>query len=268
MTELEGHRSTFETLGPHYDHYTARDDYVTWGNHLVALAAKYGLTPPAQALDLACGTGKSARELVRHGFTVDACDISAGMLRQARDQADLNSVRFFAADMRDLNTAGKYDLINCQDDALNFLADPPELRQVFSEVGRHLTSHGLFIFDVNTWLTYNTWYSQTEISSSADTVFIWHGRTQTPFTPGSRALADLYILQGPPGQQSTWSLSRHAQRHFTPATIATALQESGLEVLGVFGLTRTAPLKPAAEKTHGKAIYVTRPAKAPVPPKA
>lgn len=254
----------FEVLGPHYDAFTSADDYSVWGAHIASLAAEHGVSPPARALDLACGTGKSTRELLRHGFAVDACDISPSMLDQARHQPDLQNARFFQADMRCIQSSTTYDLVNCMDDAINFLDSENDLDATFKTVASLLAPQGLFIFDVNTWHTYNTWYSQTEVTMHESTqtghrtLFVWQGRTGAPFDPGTSAEADLYILDQPNGPTGTWTRSRHRQRHFTPDTISRSLRRAGLASVGAYGLKRTSPLDPATEHQHGKAVYVTR----------
>jgi SAM-dependent methyltransferase len=43
--------------------------------------------PPGRALDVACGSGRNALFLARHGFGVDAVDISAAALSVGRDAA-------------------------------------------------------------------------------------------------------------------------------------------------------------------------------------
>ncbi len=48
---------------------------------------------PGAALDLACGRGRNALLLARSGFTVDAIDISAEGLRQARQAAQRAGVQ-------------------------------------------------------------------------------------------------------------------------------------------------------------------------------
>lgn len=47
---------------------------------------------PGPALDLACGRGRNALLLARHGFSVDAIDISAEGLRQAEQAASRDAV--------------------------------------------------------------------------------------------------------------------------------------------------------------------------------
>jgi tellurite methyltransferase len=72
------------------------------------------LLPKGKALDLATGEGKNAAFLARHGFEVDAVDISKMGLRKAQKLAKEMGVKIHAL-AADLDTyqieRGKYDLI-------------------------------------------------------------------------------------------------------------------------------------------------------------
>jgi cyclopropane fatty-acyl-phospholipid synthase-like methyltransferase len=51
------------------------------------------LRPGAKVLDVACGTGRHAIELARRGYCVTGLDLSAGMLQQARKDAEAAGVQ-------------------------------------------------------------------------------------------------------------------------------------------------------------------------------
>jgi len=51
-----------------------------------------GLSPGASVLDVGCGTGRHAIELARRGYRVSGVDISAGMLEQAKKEAEAAGV--------------------------------------------------------------------------------------------------------------------------------------------------------------------------------
>jgi SAM-dependent methyltransferase len=68
--------------------------------------------PPGRALDLGTGSGYVAIYLARHGWDVDAVDISPRALELARRNAALNNVapRIYASDMFG-SVSGPYDVI-------------------------------------------------------------------------------------------------------------------------------------------------------------
>ena len=68
-----------------------------------------GLITPGRALDVGCGPGRNAIFLARHGFQVDAVDLSAAAIAWARERAEGLDVRFRQGDA--FATEGSYDLI-------------------------------------------------------------------------------------------------------------------------------------------------------------
>lgn len=69
-----------------------------------------GLLAPGRALDLGCGAGRNAVHLARHGFTVDAVDLSATAIEWAKERAAGTDVRFHHGNAFELDL-GVYDLI-------------------------------------------------------------------------------------------------------------------------------------------------------------
>lgn len=59
----------------------------------------FQLPPGSKLLDMGCGTGRHAVELARRGYVVTGVDLSAGMLKEARQAAERNgvSIRFIQA---------------------------------------------------------------------------------------------------------------------------------------------------------------------------
>lgn len=103
-------------------------------------------------LDLACGTGDFSILLAKDGFKVMGLDNSEEMLATASSKLDedLSSVIFVKKDMRDLEGIGKFDLVTCYDDSLNYLLEFEGLVKVFKGVYENLNSGGVFLFDVIT----------------------------------------------------------------------------------------------------------------------
>jgi SAM-dependent methyltransferase len=74
------------------------------------------------------------------------------MLEIARQRAATEGVRvkFLRQDMRSLSLRGRFDLVTCWFDSLNYLLDIDDLARTFARVSRVLDDNGVFIFDVNT----------------------------------------------------------------------------------------------------------------------
>ncbi|NDV01298.1 class I SAM-dependent DNA methyltransferase [Pseudoroseicyclus tamaricis] len=77
-------RAYYDDWAGSYDSELAEAGYATPRRCAAALAAS-DLPKDAPILDMGCGTGLSGAALAEAGFTViDGCDLSAGMLEQAR----------------------------------------------------------------------------------------------------------------------------------------------------------------------------------------
>jgi SAM-dependent methyltransferase len=122
----------------------------------------------ARLLDLCCGTGYTARELVARGFAVTGLDISKEMLSHARRAAP--RARLIQADARRFHLSPVYDAVLSTFDSLNHIMTKEELAEVFGNVYRALLPGGLFLFDMNMeegflehWADYFAIVEETEV---------------------------------------------------------------------------------------------------------
>jgi predicted TPR repeat methyltransferase len=74
------------------------------------------------------------------------------MLEIARKRAATEGVRatFIRQYMRSLSLRGRFDLVTCWFDSLNYLLEIDDLARTFAGVSRVLDENGVFILDVNT----------------------------------------------------------------------------------------------------------------------
>lgn len=102
-------------------------------------------------LDIACGTGILAIALARQGYFVCGIDISPEMVTIAKAKSSgMANVSFDVEDMTRFHVRGKFDLITCTFDSLNYLLDINDVRAMFRRVTSALRKSGLFVFDSNT----------------------------------------------------------------------------------------------------------------------
>ncbi|MBU1109793.1 MAG: class I SAM-dependent methyltransferase [Candidatus Riflebacteria bacterium] len=97
-------------------------------------------------LDFACGTGAQAVGLARSGYQVTAADLSAEMLKLARDKATDLPVTFVKADMRTAKL-GSHDAAICIFNAIGHLTRE-ECRAFFAHARGHLNPQGIFVTDI------------------------------------------------------------------------------------------------------------------------
>jgi SAM-dependent methyltransferase len=115
---------------------------------LLRILRRFGVTQ-GYVVDLGCGSGLWARELIGAGYTVLGVDLSPAMLQLARQRVPQASFRrgsFLKADLP------RCDAITAIGECFNYLFDPANkaemLVRFFARVYRALRPGGVFIFDV------------------------------------------------------------------------------------------------------------------------
>jgi predicted TPR repeat methyltransferase len=99
-------------------------------------------------LDVCCGTGLLAGELVGLGYQVVGVDASEAMLARARRRLP-PEVRLVRSTLPLLAVEGVYDAAICTHDGLNYL-DPADLRSTLAALSLRLRPSGWLVFDVHT----------------------------------------------------------------------------------------------------------------------
>ncbi len=105
-------------------------------------------------LDLCCGTGQLAVHFLKEGYHVNGLDISEGMLKHARKNAEPfiqeGKAHFVKGDATDFKMDNKFGLVVSTYDSLNHLESEEALINCFKCVYNVLDEDGVFIFDLNT----------------------------------------------------------------------------------------------------------------------
>ncbi|AQW21959.1 SAM-dependent methyltransferase [Lentilactobacillus curieae] len=161
----------YEKFAKFYDELFDDDLYTDWGNYFAERVDK-----SASVMDLACGTGKLAIELIRQGYNVVGSDISEDMLKLASEHAQTANVNLplVQMDMLAMDGLPNFDAISCFDDSLCYLTEDGQLEQAFSEVNAHLTAGGVFLFDVITpYQTDKVYPGYMFNDRTDDSAFMW-----------------------------------------------------------------------------------------------
>jgi SAM-dependent methyltransferase len=258
MTALDTPSSAldaYERLASHYDLFTAGYDHRRWVIALDRLARDHGLRG-RRALDLGCGTGRALGPLRELRYDVSGCDVSPAMVAVARDRHP--DVEIHVADMRALPPLGRFDIVLCLDDAVNYLLDEQELGAALSSISSLLTKGGLLVFDVNTALTYDTAFAHDHVVSDGWRLLAWRGRGLDEQSGLARASIEIFTEHSQPG---LWERERseHLQRHWRDAELTTAAGAAGLAVIDRVGQRTGAILEPDPDPArHTKVVYVLR----------
>jgi SAM-dependent methyltransferase len=252
LLEPPGARETYERMAPFYDDLTAHHDYELYLRNVLPAAERLGLGG-RRLLDVGCGTGKSFLPLVGLGWQITGCDISPSMLAVAQAKTR-GRVRLETADARALPTFGAFDLAWSLGDALNYLRSPAELTAALAGMRRNLAPRGLVAFDLNTELTYRSFYAERRVDECRGRSIVWQGMVDGSWAGGSFARGAMSV-EDESGR--AFESFEHRQRHFRPYEVSRCVHEAGLSLRVVCGLGFDAVLqRPLDELRHTKALYL------------
>jgi SAM-dependent methyltransferase len=238
--------SAFGEFAAVYDAYTAHPDYEGWIRGLVRLAERHGAFGPA--LDLGCGTGSSTAPLLDIGYAVTAVDCVPEMLARAR--AKTPGAHLELCDVTALPALGRFGLVLCANDVVNYLLTPEDLRAALAGAAANLAPGGVLVFDANTLATFRETFATSHVRTQGELEFTWHGLAPAGFAAGGVARADL--AHGA-------LTSVHLQRHHPHEEITAALRDAGLELRAVLGQLADGRREDLVDETrHPKAVYVAR----------
>ncbi|HBM75927.1 MAG TPA: class I SAM-dependent methyltransferase [Clostridiaceae bacterium] len=165
----------YNEMAYYYDSLMDDVDYDAWAKYIIKLINMYNVVQN-DVLDMACGTGNISVRMAKSGYDVTAFDISQDMLSVASMKALESKVRinFLAQDMYDIKLDGKYGIILCSCDSINYIIDPKKLKQVFEWVYGHLKDGGIFIFDINSSYKLRKIIGENTFTyDNDDIVYIW-----------------------------------------------------------------------------------------------
>ena len=129
----------------------------------------------ARILDIACGTGTLAISLAQLGHTVHSIDNSPEMIMVAKSKSiGKSNLSFNVQDMVRFNVDGRFDLVTCTFDSINYILKSSDLRRMLFRVASVLNKGGLFVFDSNTRQLYLSHADETHKREINGRSFIQH----------------------------------------------------------------------------------------------
>lgn len=220
-----------------YDKLNAEIDYKSWADFFEKCFERYLEAKPEIVLDLACGTGRMTRELALRGYDMIGADVSEDMLSEARCNYSSEGILYLCQDMRELELYGTVGAAVCCLDSINYLLDISDVKKVFSLVHNYLDPDGLFIFDVNSpWKFENVYAGNAYILEDEDenggAIFCgWQNEYDR-----ESGICDFYLTLFEECDDGTYIRSDEQQRErcYTVRMLTEALEEAGMELLGVF----------------------------------
>ncbi|RKM58209.1 class I SAM-dependent methyltransferase [Butyrivibrio sp. X503] len=184
-----------------YDIFMDETPYEVWGDFVVELMNKYGVSKPVSeggaetgsseaeenseaaleqernlVAELGCGTGSFTINMAKRGYDIIGIDMSSDMLDIARKktQAEGLDIMYLEQDMRELDLYCTAGTILSVCDSINYLLADDDVIETFKLVNNFLFPKGVFIFDFNTLHKYRDIIGDVTIAENReDCSFIW-----------------------------------------------------------------------------------------------
>ena len=221
MSEVEA----YTRLAGVYDEIVVDPCHGAWASFLDDLwaADEQGVQT---VLDLCCGTGLLAAELIARGYRIVGVDASDAMLTRARRLLG-PEVRLARMTLPDLDVEDTFDAAVCTFDGLNYLT-PDELRLTMDAVAGCLRPDGWLVFDLHTDAMMSfTIANPTVAGQSAGNDFV----ISSVVDPGART-CDTRIEFTRPRDGDPFS-EQHRQYFHTDADVRASLHDAGFAVTAV-----------------------------------
>ena len=178
----------------------------------------------AKILDIACGTGTLALELAHCRHIVHGVDLSPEMISVAKSKSlGLSNLTFAIQDMVRFKVDGKFDLVTCTFDSINYILKPSYLRKMFFSVAAVLPERGLFVFDSNTKQLYLSQSGETLKRELTGQSFLQHCRYDSTLNWATIVFSF---------SDGTYEI--HKQRPYDYDELAPLLKRAGFRVLHLF----------------------------------
>src|SRR5262249_14134751 len=113
--------AAYQAFASIYDDFSYRNDYEAWFSALLPELQRRGLRT-GRLLDVGCGTGRALEPMLRRGWAIQGCDLSAAMLAEARRKFG-DAVALDTADARALPVYGEFELVWALNDVVNYLTE-------------------------------------------------------------------------------------------------------------------------------------------------
>lgn len=144
--------TVFDQYAAYYDLFYGAKDYGSETDYVVDNIRRYkeGTTT---VLELGCGTGSHAVELINRGYNVVGIDISERMLDTARKKLSVlpaehhDRLEFRQGDARTIRLHRKFDIVVSLFHVMSYHLSTEHLNAAFNSIATHLKPGGIVAFD-------------------------------------------------------------------------------------------------------------------------
>jgi SAM-dependent methyltransferase len=130
-------------------------------------------------LDLGCGTGRHARQLAKHGYSVTGLDLAPSSIRTAR-RTHTPGLQFYQHDMRQPFCVSRFNYVFSFFTSFGYFKTPEENNEVINNISMALKPNGLLMLDyLNVHYSENNaaGNEQKEIDGIVYHITRWHDNT-------------------------------------------------------------------------------------------
>ncbi len=208
-------------------------DYNGFVDYYERIFKKFGKEPKL-VLDLACGTGNITLPMAKRGYDMIGLDLSCEMLNIARDKAmaENQSILFLNQDMCEMELYGTVDAIVCALDGVNYITETEDLHQLFRLVKNYLNPDGIMIFDINTrHKLKNILGAETFVCDTEEIYYVWQSQYDDETNVCEFELN--FFCENEDGSYTRFD-EYQAERAYTTDEICRAVEDAGLNVMGIY----------------------------------
>ena len=259
---LDHARRAYDVFAPFYDDFTADHDYDAWVGKVERLVRELG-APGRSVLDLACGTGSSFAPLLSLGYEITGADVSPAMAAEASRKCG-GRVPVHVEDMRELPALGRFDLVWCLGEAVNYLHSRAELAAALAGVRRNLRDGGLFVFDTVSLGSFRSIFSGLSVTAAENRVLVLDGKGAIDLGEGGAAEVEIERLVR--DGEGRWRREKtvHLHRHHPQRALRKTLEAGGFQMEAVRGSSYGEPLDPEPDELrHAKLVFAARRGRSP-----
>ncbi|MCS7272542.1 MAG: class I SAM-dependent methyltransferase [Fimbriimonadales bacterium] len=222
----------FEAIAPYYDLLMQSIPYLWWMHYVETLLEHFDRSAH-KVLDLCCGTGNLSELFALSGYEVVGVDKSPAMIEQARRKAEASrsGVRYYVQDAAELALNETFDLIVSLFDSLNYITEPSRFAEAMRRAYQHLTSTGLFIFDLNTEYAFvHKLFDQSQLEPKAPLRYRWRSRYDKS-TRLCTVEMEFWVREG---NTERYFTEIHRQRAYSEAEVRQMLYAAGFAEVHTF----------------------------------
>lgn len=211
-----------------YDAFYESKDYANEVNFLGRCFERFSRIPVHRVLDLGCGSGRHAEELVKRGFEVVGVDRSAAMLSLARQR--IPEARFVEGDMQTVDLDDQFDAVAILFAALGYQTTIDAILAALRTARRHSKRGALLVGDV--------WLGAAGTGTDAPTRRVatrgaveWTRTGWITRDPVAQRVDLAYELRRSEEGRNTVTHELHSMHYFSPFELELELSAAGFELV-------------------------------------